>query len=70
MPTSWRSGTKLCDLVGQARVAGINGDPWQLSLGAFFSGMAALKVANWGARGRARLCGSCGRVYGVVRDAT
>ncbi|MEO3742077.1 hypothetical protein [Plantactinospora sp. B5E13] len=32
-----------CDLVGQVRHAGIGGDPWRLALGAYHSGLAAVR---------------------------
>lgn len=35
-----------CDLIGRIRVAGINGDPWQLATAAFYSGIDAVTKAR------------------------
>ncbi|MEV4757850.1 hypothetical protein AB0J86_22420 [Micromonospora sp. NPDC049559] len=35
-----------CDLVGQVRRAGIGGDPWRLALGAYHSGVEAVRAAK------------------------
>jgi hypothetical protein len=35
-----------CDLVGQVRQAGIGGDPWRLALGAYLSGIEAVRKAK------------------------
>jgi hypothetical protein len=37
---------KVCDLAGQVRVAKLVGDPWQLAVGAYHSGIAAVKTAG------------------------
>jgi hypothetical protein len=37
---------QMCDLVGQMRAANLSGDHWQLALGAFHSGVAAVKSAG------------------------
>jgi hypothetical protein len=37
---------RVCDLVGQLRVAGVVGDPWLLSLAAYHSGADAVQAAN------------------------
>jgi len=42
-----------CDLVGQMRQAGIGGDPWRLALGAYHSGIDAVRAAK-GVPGPAR----------------
>jgi cell division septation protein DedD len=37
---------RMCDLSGQVRSAGVNGDGWQLSLAAYRSGVAAVRRAG------------------------
>lgn len=37
---------QMCDLVGQVRRAGVDGDPWRLALAAYRSGLPAVRAAG------------------------
>ena len=37
---------RTCDLVGQVRVSSVDGDPWELALGAAFADVATVKAAG------------------------